>query len=149
MSAERPAPLRRADFPHTQPITTRWTDNDAYGHVNNIVYYSYFDTVVNTWLIGGGHLDIQGSPAIGVVAETSCHYFSPLTYPETVTAGMRVVHLGRSSVRYQIAIFPEGGDVAAAQGEFVHVYVDRITRRPTQIPAKLRTALEGLRQQDR
>jgi acyl-CoA thioester hydrolase len=144
VSAQRPAPLLRADFPYSQSITTRWTDNDAYGHVNNIVYYSYFDTAVNTWLIAGGHLDIQGSPQIGVVAETSCHYFSPLTYPETVTAGLRVVHLGRSSVRYQIAIFAEGSDVAAAQGEFVHVYVDRVTRRPTAIPDGLRRALEGL-----
>ena len=144
MSAQRPAPLGRADFPHVQSITTRWTDNDAYGHVNNIVYYSYFDTVVNTWLIGGGHLDIQKSPAIGVVAETSCHYFSPLTYPETVTAGLRVIHLGRSSVRYEIAIFAEGAEVAAAQGQFVHVYVDRATRRPVEIPAPLRSALEGL-----
>ena len=144
MSAARPAPLRITDFPHTQSITTRWTDNDAYGHVNNIVYYSYFDTVVNTWLIGGGHLDIQASPQIGVVAETSCHYFSPLTYPETVTAGLRVVHLGRSSVRYQIAIFAEGSEVAAAQGEFVHVYVDRVTRRPTDLPEPLRRALAAL-----
>ena len=144
MSAQRPTALRISDFPHTQPITTRWTDNDAYGHVNNIVYYSYFDTVVNTWLIEGGHLDIQGSSAIGVVAETSCHYFSPLTYPETVTAGLRVVHLGRSSVRYEIAIFGEGADVAAAQGFFVHVYVDRLTRRPTEIPAELRRAMSAL-----
>jgi acyl-CoA thioester hydrolase len=144
VSAQRPAPLRLADFPHTLSITTRWTDNDAYGHVNNIVYYSYFDTVVNTWLIGGGHLDIQASPAIGVVAETSCHYFSALTYPETVTAGLRVTHLGRSSVRYEIGIFGEGSDVAAAQGQFVHVYVDRNTRRPTEIPPALRQALEKL-----
>ena len=144
MSAQRPAPLRRSDFPHSQSITTRWTDNDAYGHVNNIVYYSYFDTVVNTWLIGGGFLDIQESPQIGVVAETSCHYFSPLTYPETVTAGLRVIHLGRSSVRYEIAIFAEGSEVAAAQGEFVHVYVDRLSRRPTAIPEALRRALESL-----
>ncbi len=144
MSAQRPAPLSRTDFPHVQSITTRWTDNDAYGHVNNIVYYSYFDTVVNTWLIGGGHLDIQKSPAIGVVAETSCHYFSPLTYPETVTAGLRVIHLGRSSVRYEIAIFAEGSEVAAAQGGFVHVYVDRVTRRPVEIPGPLRAALQRL-----
>ena len=144
MSAQRPAPLLRADFPYSQSITTRWTDNDAYGHVNNIVYYSYFDTVVNTWLIEGGHLDIQASSPIGVVAETSCHYFSPLTYPETVTAGLRVVHLGRSSVRYEIAIFGEGADVAAAQGFFVHVYVDRLTRRPTEIPAALRRAMTSL-----
>ena len=145
MSAQRPGPLRRSDFPHSQSITTRWTDNDAYGHVNNIVYYSYFDTVVNTWLIGGGFLDIQESPQIGVVAETSCHYFSPLTYPEMVTAGLRVVHLGRSSVRYEIAVFPESSEVAAAQGFFVHVYVDRQTRRPTEIPEPLRSALAGLK----
>jgi acyl-CoA thioester hydrolase len=148
VSAQRPAPLRRTDFPHTQPITTRWTDNDAYGHVNNIVYYSYFDSVVNTWLIGRGFLDIQASTAIGVVAETSCHYFSPLTYPETVTAGMRVIHLGRSSVRYEIAIFAEGAEVAAAQGQFVHVYVDRVTRRPVEIPEPLRGALLALKPRD-
>ena len=144
MSAHRPAPLRASDFPHTQPITTRWSDNDAYGHVNNVVYYAYFDTVVNTWLIERGFLDIEKSPVIGVVAETSCHYFSPLTYPETVTAGLRVAHLGRSSVRYEIAIFAQGSEVAAAQGQFVHVYVDRDTRRPTGIPETLRKALETL-----
>lgn len=140
----RAEPQSLADYPHRQPITTRWMDNDAYGHVNNVVYYSFFDTVVNGYLIGRGALDIEKSPVIGLVVETACQYFAPLTYPETVTAGLRVAHLGRSSVRYEIALFGEGSDVAAAQGHFVHVYVDRATRRPVELPAKLRAALEPL-----
>jgi len=142
----RAEPQRRADYPHTLPITTRWMDNDAYGHVNNVVYFSYFDTVVNTYLIERGALDIQGSTVIGLVVEVACQYLAPLTYPETVTAGLRVAHIGRSSVRYEIAMFPEGKDVAAAQGHFVHVYVDRETRRPVaELPPKLRSVLEALR----
>jgi len=140
----RTEPHRLADYPHRQPITTRWMDNDAYGHVNNVVYFSYFDTVVNTYLIGRGALDVQKSPVIGLVVEVACQYMAPLTYPETVTAGLRVAHLGRSSVRYEIAMFPEGSDTAAAQGHFVHVYVDRHTRRPVDLPSALRQALEPL-----
>ena len=139
----RPDPHRRADYPHAQPITTRWMDNDAYGHVNNVVYYSYFDTVVNTWLIRNGLLDVETSPVIGLVVETGCQYFAPLTYPEEVVAALRVGHLGRSSVRYEIALFG-AGETAAAQGHFIHVYVDRRTRRPVSLPESLRAALETL-----
>ena len=140
----RPEAHRRGDYPHLQPITTRWMDNDAYGHVNNVVYFSYFDTVVNTYLIDRGALDIHESKVIGLVVDVGCQYMSPLTYPETVTGGLRVAHLGRSSVRYELAVFPEGSDVAAAQGHFVHVYVDRATRRPVELPRELRAVLEPL-----
>jgi acyl-CoA thioester hydrolase len=142
--AERPAPHRLADYPHKQSITTRWMDNDAYGHVNNVVYYSYFDTAVNTYLIERGALEIGRSPVIGLTVETGCRYLAPLTYPETITAGLRVAHIGRSSVRYEIAIFSEGAEAAAAQGHFVHVYVDRETRRPVDLPPALRAALEPI-----
>ena len=142
----RPQPRRRAEYPHHREITTRWMDNDAYGHVNNVVYYSFFDTAVNAWLIEQGALDIAASPVIGFVVETGCHYFAPLTYPEPVTAGLAVAHVGRSSVRYELALFAPGSDTAAAQGHFVHVYVDRATRRPVEeLPSVLRRALETLR----
>lgn len=147
MSA-RPRPACIADYPHRQAITTRWMDNDAYGHVNNVVYFSYFDTVVNTYLIRQGVLDVEKGAVIGLVVDLACQYFSSLTYPETVRAGLRVAHIGRSSVRYEIALFGEGSDTAAAQGHFVHVYVDRATRRPVELPAALRAVLEPLRQQD-
>jgi len=137
-------PHRLADYPHHQQITTRWMDNDAYGHVNNVHFLSYFDTVVNTYLIGRGALDIQKSPVIGLVVETQCQYLAPITYPETVTAGVRVAHMGRSSVRYEIALFAGDSESAAAQGHFVHVYVDRETRRPADLPAALRSALGPL-----
>jgi acyl-CoA thioester hydrolase len=120
-------------------------DNDAYGHVNNVVYYSWFDTVVNEYLIRHGVLDIAASPIVGLVVETRCSYFSELAFPQAVTAGLRVGHLGTSSVRYEIGIFSEGADLASAQGHFVHVYVDRATRRPVPLPASLRDALERLR----
>lgn len=140
----RPAAHARGDYPHALAITTRWMDNDAYGHVNNVVYYSYFDTVVNDWLIRQGLLDVAGGPLIGLVVETGCHFFEPLTYPETVTAALRVAHLGNSSVRYEIALFGEGRERAAAQGHFVHVYVDRETRRPLPLPEPWRKALATL-----
>ena len=142
MPRTEPHPL--SAYPHKQSIPTRWMDNDAYGHVNNVVYYSYFDTVVNTYLIGRGALDVQAGAVIGLVVETACQYFAPLTYPETVTAGLRVAHVGRSSVRYEIALFGEGAETAAAQGHFVHVYVDRATRTPVELPAALRRLLEPL-----
>jgi acyl-CoA thioester hydrolase len=144
----RPKPHQRADYPHVQAITTRWMDNDAYGHINNVVYYSFFDTVVNTFLIESGALDIGKSPVIGYVVETACNYFAPLTYPQKVVAGLRVAHVGRSSVRYEIALFGEEGESAAAQGHFVHVYVDRETQRPAKLPEELERALAPLRQQD-
>jgi acyl-CoA thioester hydrolase len=140
MSTREPQPTR-ADFRVFRPITTRWMDNDVYGHVNNVVYYSYFDTIVNAWLIAKGLLDVEKGALIGLVVETGCHYFESLTYPETVTAAMRVAHVGNSSVRYEIALFGEGRAVAAAQGHFVHVYVDREGRRPAPLPAAWREAL--------
>ncbi len=142
----RPQPDRREAYPHHRVIPTRWMDNDVYGHVNNVVYYSFFDTAVNAWLIEQGALDIEASPVVGFVVETGCHYFAPIAFPEAVTAGIRVAHIGRSSVRYEIAIFGAEGEAAVAQGHFVHVYVDRATRRPVrELPAKLRAALEALR----
>jgi acyl-CoA thioester hydrolase len=138
----RPAPARRQDFPYAREITTRWMDNDAYGHVNNVVHYSYFDTVVNGLLIERGALDITASPAIGLVVETGCRYHAPLSYPGTIAAGLRVARLGRSSVRYELALFAPGSDVAAAEGHFVHVYVDRASRRPVDVPAAVRDALQ-------
>jgi acyl-CoA thioester hydrolase len=142
----RPTPHLRRDYPHAREITTRWMDNDAYGHVNNVVYYSFFDTVVNTWLIEKGALDVERGEVIGLVVETGCQYFAPLSYPETVTAALRVAHVGRSSVRYEVALFAQGSDTAAAQGHFVHVYVSRADRRPVAaLPAELAAALEPLR----
>jgi acyl-CoA thioester hydrolase len=135
----------RADYAHCTTIDTRWMDNDAYGHVNNVVYYSFFDTAVNRWLIERGLLDIAGSDAIGLVVETQCRYRSPITFPDRVTAGVRVVHLGRSSVRYELALFRNDDDTAAALGHFVHVYVDRTSRTSVPIPDNVRQALEGLR----
>lgn len=141
----RPQALPREAFVHFSPITTRWMDNDAYGHVNNVTYYSYFDTVANRYLIEAGVLDIERSPVIGLVVETGCHYFSSIAFPDAVTAGIRVATLGRSSVRYEIGIFREDEPLTAAHGHFIHVYVDRASRRPVELPAALRTALERLR----
>jgi acyl-CoA thioester hydrolase len=140
----RPEPQRVEQYPHTRVLTTRWMDSDPYGHMNNVVHYSLFDTVVNAWLIENGALDIQKSPVIGLVVETGCHYFAPLTYPEPVTAALRVAHVGRSSVRYEVGLFGKDLEHAAAQGHFVHVYVDRETRRPVDLPPALRAALEPL-----
>jgi len=142
--ASRPTPARRADFSYFVEITTRWADNDPYGHVNNAVYYFYFDTVVNRFLIERGGLDIQKSAVIGLVVETQCNYFSPMAYPDTVHAGLRVEHLGNSSVRYGIGLFRNDDDLASAQGHFVHVYVDRASNKPVKLPEKLRNAVEGL-----
>ncbi len=120
-------------------------DNDAYGHINNVVYYSYFDTLVNTFLIERDVLDLQTSPVIGLVVETACNFFSPLTYPQLVVAGLRVANIGKTSVRYEIGLFAEDSASAAAQGHFVHVYVDRATQRPAMLPDSLRAALESIR----
>ena len=144
MSADRPAPESRAAYPHLLPITTRWMDNDQYGHVNNVVYYAWFDTVVNRWLIERGALDTERGDVIGLVVETHCNYFAPLSFPTTVHAGLRVARLGGSSVRFEIGLFGDDADRAAAQGHFVHVYVDRVTRRPVPLPAAVRAALEPL-----
>jgi len=134
----------RADYRHFHPITTRWMDNDVYGHVNNVVYYSWFDTAVNQLLISSGVLDVERSPVIGLVIETRCTYFKAISFPERVTAGVRVAHLGNSSIRYEVGIFREDDDSAAAQGHFVHVYVDRDSRRPAAVPAPMRALLEPL-----
>jgi acyl-CoA thioester hydrolase len=131
-------------YPHRLAIPTRWNDNDVYGHVNNVEYYAFFDTVINAWLIAEGGLDIQGGEVIGVCAESHCEFHAPLAFPETVQAGLRVGHLGRSSVRYEIGLFGDGGGEPAATGWFVHVFVDRAERRPVDIPAGLRAALERL-----
>ena len=137
-------PAKRSDYRHFTNIQTRWADNDVYGHVNNVVYYSWFDTAVNAHLIEQGALDIHHGPVIGLVIETQCNYFAPLAFPQTVWAGLRVAHLGKSSVRYEVGLFAEGEDLAAACGHFVHVYVDRHTRRPVPLPDNLKKTLETL-----
>ena len=137
-------PEARARYPHFLTVPTRWMDNDVYGHVNNVVYYSYFDTVVNGYLISSGALDVEKSPVIGLVVETRCRYFKPITFPDAVHAGLRVARLGSSSVRYEVGIFRNDEETAAAQGYFVHVYVDREGRRPTALPPEMRDALERI-----
>jgi acyl-CoA thioester hydrolase len=136
--------LRRADFRHFLAIPTRWMDNDIYGHINNVTYYSYFDTVVNEHLIRAGGLDIVNGPAIGYVVENSCTFRKPLAFPDTIDAGLRVTKLGTSSVVYEIGLFRRGDDDAAATGRFVHVWVDRATQRPTRVPNAIRAALVPL-----
>ena len=130
------------DYPHRAELGTRWNDNDVYGHVNNVEYYAFFDTVINAYLIREGGLDIHAGEVIGVCAESHCEFRAALAFPEVVTAGMRVATLGRSSVRYEIGLFGPGG--LAATGWFVHVFVDRETRRPAEIPAGVRAALDRL-----
>ncbi|MBA2963402.1 MULTISPECIES: acyl-CoA thioesterase [Ramlibacter] len=141
---DKPGPEPRAAYRAFRPITTRWMDNDAYGHVNNVVYYSWFDTAVNAYLIEQGVLDIHGGATIGLVIETQCNYFAPLAFPQAVEAGIRVAKLGTSSVRYEVGLFGAGEPVTAAKGHFVHVYVDRGSRRPVPLPAPLRAVLEEL-----
>jgi len=140
----RPTAPARGDFRRFVSIGTRWMDNDVYGHVNNVVYYSYFDTAVNGYLVEQGALDIHGGAVIGLVVETGCRYFASVAFPDRLEAGLRVAHLGTSSVRYEVGIFADGAETAAAAGHFVHVYVDRATRRPTPLPGPLRAALEPL-----
>ncbi len=134
----------RTAYPYHHPLGTRWADNDVYGHVNNVVYYSYFDTAVNAFLIRAGELNPQAGDVIGLVVETGCQYFAPLSFPELLTVGLGVERLGNSSVRYAVGIFREGEDVPAAQGQFVHVYVNSGTRRPVTLPQPLRRLLEGI-----
>ncbi len=131
-------------YKYFTPIQTRWMDNDAYNHINNVVYYSFFDTIVNGYLIAEGALDIETSPVIGLVVETQCNYFAPLAFPEEIEGALRVAKIGNSSVRYEIGVFRKGEDDPAAEGHFVHVYVDRKTRRPASLPDQLRAALEKL-----
>ena len=141
----RPQPESRSIFKVFRRIDTRWMDNDVYGHVNNVVYYSWFDTAVNAHLIEQGALVIHHGETIGLVIETQCNYFAPLAFPQTIEAGIRVAKLGSSSVRYEIGLFAQGEDLCAARGHFVHVYVDKENRRPVKaLPLKLKTVLETL-----
>jgi acyl-CoA thioester hydrolase len=136
--------LRRTDYPHVVRLATRWMDNDVYGHVNNVEYYSYFDTVINEFLIRCGGLDLQQSREIAVCAESSCRYFQELAFPDVLEIGLRVAKLGNSSIRYELGIFREGSEAPAATGHFVHVFIDREGRRPVDIPGKIRAALTPL-----
>jgi len=138
------APPPRAAYRHFLAIPTRWMDNDSYGHVNNVTYYSYFDTAVNEHLIRAGGLDIRDDPVVGLVVETQCRFHKSLTFPETVDAGLRVARLGTSSVTYEIGLFRQGDDEPAATGRFVHVWVDRATQRPAEVPPRIRAALAPL-----
>jgi len=140
----RPTPHNINDYPHKLDIQTRWNDNDVYGHVNNAVYYTWFDTLVNNFLIENGLLEIGKSQVIGLVVDTACQYFTPLSYPTAVMAALRVGHIGTSSVRYEIALFKKGETKAAAQGHFVHVYVDEDNRKPTTISNEMRDKLQVL-----
>jgi acyl-CoA thioester hydrolase len=142
-SKRAPRPTR-ADFRHFAPVETRWLDNDVYGHVNNVVYYAYFDSVVNRYLISEGRLDIHAAPVIGVVVESGCKFHASFAYPGAIDAGLAIGHLGRSSVRYELALFAPGEDVARVEGWFVHVFVDRETRRPAAMPDPVRRAYERL-----
>jgi acyl-CoA thioester hydrolase len=142
--SHRPQPLARTHFARFETIATRWMDNDIYGHVNNVVHYSFFDTAVNRYLIAAGALDIHAGAVIGLVVQTQCHYFEPIAFPQLVHAGLRVTSLGRSSVRYELGLFADDAPSSAAVGHFVHVYVDRATRRPVPLPDALRAALEPL-----
>lgn len=134
----------RAAYKHFLPLQTRWADNDVYGHVNNVAYYGYFDTIVNDYLIAAGALDIHQGSIIGLVVETGCKYFAPLEFPQKLEGALRVAKIGNSSVRYELAIFKAGDDRPAAEGFFVHVYVDRATRRPVSLPDDLRRTLERI-----
>ena len=140
----RPPFRSRAAYPVWREIATRWADNDAYGHVNNTVYYEWFDTAVNAWLIEHGLLDIAHGDPIGLVVETGCRYFREMAFPDVVTAGIGVTRIGNSSVTYQIALFRGADEEAAAQGHFTHVYVDRASRRPRPLPEKWRRALKEI-----
>lgn len=143
-AAARPQPQERGAYQAFKTITTRWSDNDVYGHVNNVVYYSWFDTAVNSHLIEQGALDIEHGETLGLVIETQCNYFAPLAFPQTVEAGIRVARVGSSSVRYEVGLFAQGEALTAAAGHFIHVYVDRATRRPCALPARLLEVLQAL-----
>jgi acyl-CoA thioester hydrolase len=143
-AAAKPLPTRRGEFPVLRTITTRWMDNDQYGHVNNVVYYSYFDTAVNGYLIDASGCDVRELPAIGIVAETSCKFMNELSFPDTVYAGLALERLGNSSVVYRIGLFRNQDVEPAAIGRFVHVYVDSTTRRPVPVPPQVRAALQTL-----
>ena len=136
--------MRRHEFPYLHPIATRWDDNDVYGHVNNVRYFAFFDTAINAWLIREGGLDVEHGAVIGVCAESHCAYTAAIAFPDAVEVGLRTERIGSSSVRYELAVFRGGAEESAATGWFVHVFVDRATRRPVPIPAPLRAALERL-----
>jgi acyl-CoA thioester hydrolase len=136
----------KSAYPYIHPISTRWADNDVYGHVNNVTYYGWFDTAVNGWLVGQGLLNIERSEVIGLVVETGCRYARPLAFPQAIEVGVSVAQIGNSSVRYELGVFGDDAAEAAAEGFFIHVYVDRLTRRPAALSQPLRTALEGLQQ---
>ena len=140
----REAPALRSEFKVWRRFTTRWADNDAYGHVNNTIFYQWFDSAVNAWLVEQGMLDIAEGDPIGLVVETRCSYFAPLAFPQDVDVGLVVAQLGRSSIRYRLGVFSAGDDSAAAQGEFVHVVVDRASRTPVEIPTEWRAKLEAI-----
>ncbi len=144
MSNGRPGPGLRSQYVHFMPIQTRWMDNDVYGHVNNVVYYSYFDTLINRYLIEAGDLDFRDGPVIGLAVESLCRYYKSFAYPDTIDGGLRVGRLGSSSVRYEIGLFAPGEAEARAEGHFVHVFVDRTSQRPTPIPEPMRGALARL-----
>ncbi|MEM7751361.1 MAG: thioesterase family protein [Pseudomonadota bacterium] len=149
MSADRKPVPQRNEFGHFHDIPTRWMDNDVYGHVNNVVYYSYFDTLINRYLIDEGGLDFQGGNIIGIAVETTCRFHKSFAYPETVEAGLAIGHLGNSSVRYEIGLFASGEQEARADGHFVHVFVERETNRPVPIPDRMRSALQRLVRSDK
>ncbi|VWX63855.1 Thioesterase [Burkholderiales bacterium 8X] len=138
-------PRSRDEFRVFRSIPTRWADNDLYGHVNNVVYYAWFDTAVNAHLIDQGALDLHQGTTVGFVVETQCNYFAPLAFPQTVEAGIRVGRVGTSSVRYEIGLFAQNAPFAAAQGHFIHVYVDRETQRPVELTGPLKAVVEALR----
>ena len=140
----RPNPQSRQAYKVFVPITTRWADNDVYGHVNNVVYYSWFDTAVNGYLIQQGVLDMHHGSTMGLVVQTQCDYFAPVAFPQAVTAGLRVAHLGRSSVRYEVGIFADDAPLTKAAGHFVHVLVDRVTRTSVPLPDNLKIVLQAL-----
>jgi acyl-CoA thioester hydrolase len=145
MNSLRPTSEPRSAYRSFSTISTRWMDNDVYGHVNNVVYYAWFDTAVNGYLIEQGALDIHAGAVIGLVVETQCHYFSPIAFPQKVTAGIRVAHVGTSSVRYEVGLFADDEQVCGARGHFVHVYVDRATRTPVALPDALALALARIK----
>lgn len=134
----------RTDYRHLQAVTTRWHDNDIYGHVNNVTYYSYFDSAVNSYLIEEGGLDIHDGEVVGFVVSSSCDYFASIAFPDRIEIGLRVGKLGKSSVQYELAVFKQGEELACAAGRFVHVFVDRQSNRPVPIPDQLRSALARL-----
>ena len=144
MSDKKLSPPTRAEFVAFEDVHSRWMDNDAYGHINNVVYYSFFDTAVNRYLIERNVLDIAKSETIGLVIENQCKYFSSITYPDMIHVGLKVAHLGNSSVKYEVAIFANDDDIASALGHFVHVYVDRVSNKPTPIPQNVRIVLQSL-----